>query len=325
MNYIKKMCILRQIKQGFSGDGKTLSGLVKVEQYGKNLSVEVSIINFAPLVSGEYYCLLSCGNGKTETLALHGKSLFNIISSLDISRGFCAVICYVKNEIVPIAYGVNGNGEYDFKSILNQALPPVFLKNSDETAIAEPFQSPLQTQSQEPVYDDETVATENYFKEQESEQDLPYQTQSNAPTQSGNQEQNEKKGLDAQANDNAKNLRHPFTTDGDGYYQSVKAEIDELFLRYEKDDTLKGAFACSEWVRVESDDGTKKYLVGVLYEENRAQYICYALPAKDKYAPPDEIKDVCSFVPISPVNENNGYFVIFQSANTGECVKLQNA
>ena len=59
MNYMKKMCILRQIKQGFSGDGKALSGLIKVEQYGKNLAIEVSIINFAPLAFGEYYCLLS--------------------------------------------------------------------------------------------------------------------------------------------------------------------------------------------------------------------------------------------------------------------------
>ncbi|MBO7298161.1 MAG: hypothetical protein J6U60_03845 [Clostridia bacterium] len=92
MNYVKKMCILRQLKQGFSGDGKTLSGLVKIEQYGKNLAVEVSIINFAPLALGEYYCLLSDGKGKTEMLALRGKSIFNILSDLDISHGFCAVI-----------------------------------------------------------------------------------------------------------------------------------------------------------------------------------------------------------------------------------------
>ena len=75
MNYVKKMCILRQIKQGFSGDGKTLSGLVKAEQYGKNLAVEVSVINFAPLIVGEYFCLLSDGKGKTETLALRGKKI----------------------------------------------------------------------------------------------------------------------------------------------------------------------------------------------------------------------------------------------------------
>ena len=101
MNYVKKMCILRQAKQGFSGDGKALSGLIKLEQYGKNLAVEVSIINFAPLTLGEYYCILSDEVGRTETLALRGKSLFNILTDMDVSNGFCGVICYVKNEIVP--------------------------------------------------------------------------------------------------------------------------------------------------------------------------------------------------------------------------------
>ena len=110
MNYVKKMCILRQIKQGFSTDGKTLSGLIKAEQYGKNLAVEISVINFAPLVSGDYYCLLSDGKGKTEMLCLRGKSLFNILTDMDITDGFCGIICHVKTDVVPIAYGVNGNG-----------------------------------------------------------------------------------------------------------------------------------------------------------------------------------------------------------------------
>ena len=100
MNYVKKMCILRQIKQGFSSDGKTLSGLVKAEQYGKNLAVEVSIINFAPLVSGEYYCLITDGIHPAELLPLRGKSIFNVLTDADISNGFCAIICFMKNEDV---------------------------------------------------------------------------------------------------------------------------------------------------------------------------------------------------------------------------------
>ena len=59
MQYLKKMCILRQVKQGFSGDGKALSGLIKIEQYGKNVAIEVSVNNFAPLLSGEYYCVIA--------------------------------------------------------------------------------------------------------------------------------------------------------------------------------------------------------------------------------------------------------------------------
>ena len=148
-----------------------------------------------------------------------------------------------------------------------------------------------------------------------------YETVPYAFAESGNQEQNAEERTNPQTNDDAENLRHPFKTGGDGYYRHVKAEIDELFVKYKKDDTLNGAFACSEWVRVESENGEKSYLVGVLYEENEARYICYALPAEEKENPPDEIKEVCTFVPTSPLNENEGYFVIFQSAATGECIK----
>ena len=134
MNYVKKMCILRQIKQGFSTDGKPLTGLVKAEQYGKNLAAEVSVMNFAPLTSGEYFCLLSDGKGKTEMLALRGKSLFNLLTDMDISDGFCAVICLIQTEVIPIAYGVNGNRVFDWRAILNATRPPVFPQNTKKRA-----------------------------------------------------------------------------------------------------------------------------------------------------------------------------------------------
>ncbi|MBE5750842.1 MAG: hypothetical protein E7357_00345 [Clostridiales bacterium] len=325
MNYVKKMCILRQIKQGFSGDGKTLSGLVKAEQYGKNLAVEVSVINFAPLIVGEYFCLLSDGKGKTETLALRGKSLFNLLSDIDISNGFCAVVCYVKNEVVPIAYGINGNGAYDFKRILNATLPPVFPQNQPdftaENAETEPAvieEEPPKTQD---GYDDETVATENYYSEKENEQEQLSQVSSNAPIESGAENQNAEERLDAPQNDHAEKLLHPFATDTDGYYLSVKSEWDELVKTYPRDKTLNGAFSCSEWVRVKGDEQAPQYLVGVIYEEGKARYICYALAAKDKNAPPEEIKDVCTFVPCSVFSETDGFFIIFQSAATGECIR----
>ncbi|MBQ7879649.1 MAG: hypothetical protein IJ317_03265 [Clostridia bacterium] len=324
MNYVKKMCILRQIKQGFSGDGKTLSGLVKVEQYGKNLAVEVSIINFAPLIVGEYFCLLSDGKGKTETLALRGKSLFNLLSDIDISSGFCAVICYVKTEIVPIAYGINGNGAYDFKRILNATLPPVFPNNrpdltaeNAETATPTAEAPPPQTDG----YDDETVATENYYTEKNNEQKQSGEIGGDAPSENGGKDESAEKGSDAPQNDDAEKLLHPFATNTDGYYLAVKSELDELMRSYPRDHTLNGAFSCSEWVRVKGDESAPEYLVGVVYEDGKACYICYALAAKDKDAPPEEIKDVCTFVPCSAFTETDGFFVIFQSAATGECIR----
>ena len=335
MNYVKKMCILRQIKQGFSGDGKPLSGLIKIEQYGKNLAVEISIINFAPLAFGEYYCLLSDGKGKTEMLALRGKSIFNILSDVDISGGFCGIICHVKNEVTPIAYGINGNGVYDWRAILNATLPPVFPHfSADKTATTEIAEAAALTPTEPPKnapvkpiettktpYDDEEVATENYYKEQENEREQFSQTQIHARTKSTNQEQDEEERTALAENVDAESVLHPIATDPDGYYLSVKAEIDELFAKYPRDDTLCGAFSCSEWVRVQGEKASPQYLVGVLYDDGKAKYICYALAAKDKDNPPEEIRDVCSFVPTSIYSDTQGFFVIFQSATNGVCVK----
>ncbi len=358
MNYVKKMCILRQIKQGFSGDGKTLSGLIKIEQYGKNLAVEVSIINFAPLVSGEYYCLLSDGRGKTEMLSLRGKSMFNLLSDLDISSGFCGVVCYVKNEVVPIAYGINGNRSYDWRAILNKTIPPVFPKKegktdsaiaavADKTAVYSVFDEeneapryetnekleknppllaatlppPLPEDEKIGKYDDEEIARENYYEVKEDERVQLTKTDENAPTQSANTAKGEEIGFDASADVDVKSVRKTLAKDPDGYYLSIKREIDELFSTYPRDDTLCGAFRRSEWVRIRGSAKAPKYLVGTLYEDGKARFLCYALAAENKAEPPEEIKGVCSFVPVSPLVGAEGFFVIFQNAATGECVK----
>ena len=318
MNYMKKMCILRQIKQGFSGDGKPLSGLIKIEQYGKNLAVEVSIINFAPLASGEYYCLLSDGKGKTEMLKLRGKSIFNVLSDIDISGGFCGIVCYVKNEVVPIAYGINGNRSYDWRSILNATLPPVFPRAEQEVELAETVTEEEEEASE---YDDEAVSQDNYFEEKEDASNVLRETEQNAHPESAAEKQAEKERIDETANGDAQSVRKPFQTDPDGYYLSVKGEIDALFEKYPTDETLCKAFSCSEWVRIKGTAESPEYLVGVVYDDGRAQYVCYALAAKKGNEPPEEIKDVCTFVPLSVFSDANGFFVIFQSAASGECVK----
>ncbi len=373
MNFIKKMCILRQVKQGFSGDGKTLSGLIKIEQYGKNLSVEVSVINFAPLSSGEYYCLLSDRKGRTEMLPLRGKSLFNIVSELNAEDGFCGVICFVKNGIVPIAYGVNGDNVYDWRTLVKNSAPA----QTKETAFAAEFTgadanpaaapgyeeqpaeppeekrerplpprparespepaSPDDGQENEPIrtpetperkiigYDDETVATENYYRKENGEDECFENEKpcAHAYAESGDQEQTPQERENAATNGDAEDVRNPFTTDSDGYYRAVKGEIDALFAKYPADDSLKEIFAYSEWVRIQGEEGRAEYLVGVIYDDLKAKYICYALPAADRNYPPEEIREICTFVPSSAFTDKEGFFVIFQSCSTGECIRAE--
>lgn len=333
MNYMKKTCILRQIKQGFSGDGKTLSGLIKIEQYGKNLSAEVSIINFAPLSAGEYYCLLADSFGVTELLPLRGKSLFNIVSNLDITLGFCGIICFVKNEVLPIAYGVNGEKTYGWKELLSSTFPQMNGAGTRESRIDGSVASAmanngLDEESEDKEenetlsrYDDEKVAGENYYRAEEGDEcEFDQESSQNAQIESGNESKNGQTGQDVAKNVDVESVLHPFETNADGYYYSVKDEIDALFKKYPKDERLNGVFFCSEWVLIQ--DGEKKeYLVGVVYEDWKAKYICYALPAENGEAPPDEIKDVCTFVPHPAFQDVAGFFIIFQSSASGECIR----
>ena len=59
MRYVKKTCILRQIKSGFTLDGKPLTGIVKIEQYGDNLAAEFAFSNLSPTTDGGYYCIIA--------------------------------------------------------------------------------------------------------------------------------------------------------------------------------------------------------------------------------------------------------------------------
>lgn len=374
MIFVKKMCVLRQVRAGFSDDGRQVSGVVKVEQYGKNLAVEVSVVGFAPLSVGEYYCLVADANDRVELLPLRGKCLFNLISELDIGGGFCAVVCLVKNGVTPIAYGVSGNREYDFdklikaapKERLNARFYTAATESEDFSAVdseAEPLKNDEGMhevtesfakndggiygnngdatgntkdvsrgdkeirENKENGYDDEMIAREDYFSKEESDErgqtavrDENEGFATARETEVGDARQT------AANDDHAENVCRAFKPELDGgeasYYRSVKDEIDEIFAKYETDETLSAAFPCSKWVKV-SEGGKAEYLIGVVYEEGEPLYVCYAFPAKDKNAPPPEIAETCAFVPLSPFSESDGCFVIFQSTSTGECVKLQ--
>ena len=137
--------------------------------------------------------------------------------------------------------------------------------------------------------------------------------------ENSHQAETDEAGENATADENAQDVLHPFALDTDGYYLSVRADIDELFQNNPKDERLCAVFPSSEWVKITQNE--KSFLVGVVYEDFKAKYVCYALPAKQGELPPDEIKDVCVFVPVSPFEDSDGFFVIFQSAMTGECIK----
>lgn len=104
--------------------------------------------------------------------------------------------------------------------------------------------------------------------------------------------------------------------DGNNFYYAVKPQLDELFICYPEESALANAVENSKWIRVESADDC--YVVGILFDDGEPSLLCYGVPAKANMQPPSELDGACVWLPIS---NQDGYFVIYQSAHTGEIIK----
>lgn len=105
--------------------------------------------------------------------------------------------------------------------------------------------------------------------------------------------------------------------DGNNFYLAIKPQLDEMFVCYPSDEQLNQTVNGSRWVRIETSEDY--YAVGLLYDGEKVSYICYGVPSVDNTRPPAEIADMCVWLPTNSVGD--GYWVIYQSAQTGEIIK----
>ena len=318
MRYIKKTCILRQLKNGFSADGNPLSGIVKVEQYAQHIAVELSTANLAPLSEGEYHLLLADTEKRYKLFPLD-STRFSFQGDMQLAAGFYAAICHVNEDAEPIAYGVCGNLSYDLFSLIRTAFSTP--ERMVATTPPPPFNAdlPHAYQDARPTYNDELVAGDNYYeKEKHYAHTATAQAGENAHIEGGNSHQETPQRNDSNQDEDDEGVRHAFTTQSDGYYQSIKGELTALFARYPQDETLTDAYPASEWVRVKGTEGAPEELVGLIYESGLVKYICYAVPATE--SAPQEIREKAYFVPLSPLTPEVGFFVLYQSGATGESI-----
>ena len=96
------------------------------------------------------------------------------------------------------------------------------------------------------------------------------------------------------------------------FYYSIKAQLDEMFICYPEIGTLKRAVPNSKWVKVDGTDG--EYAIGVIYEEDTPKYVCYGVPSGRDCLPPENVRKLCQYIS----DGEEGYWVVFQSADTGE-------
>lgn len=114
-----------------------------------------------------------------------------------------------------------------------------------------------------------------------------------------------------------------FTSPPDGreatFYETMKDSIEKLFATGERETRLEEAMPFTRWVRVDYSGNGRYYVVGLIGD--KPDYICYGLPAKYSTVPPEETDGKCGWLPIDPSRpEGDGYWLMYQSATTGESV-----
>lgn len=110
---------------------------------------------------------------------------------------------------------------------------------------------------------------------------------------------------------------------GDNFFLAVKPQLDEMFECYPLEEKLTEKINNSKWIRVDADEDF--YVVGIINDENELpEFICYGIPGSYTAKPPQEIADVCDWFPIENEYESNGYWLIYQSAQTGKCLRNLN-
>ena len=336
MAYEKRLCVLKQIKKGFSVDGSALSGAVYAERMGQEVIITPKIGALAPLREGRYALALWIG-GSTYCLELKGNEPLRIPETNSLKDGFSALICFVRGGAEPLAYGFCGGAPTDYAPLLRvferkeKAAPSEKLRSEklqevqenencfrggeNEAVVARESQKsepdPEKCGPGESKYDDEAIADADYFGGiWEALEDA------GASAQTENEEPQAAAGGCSCADETDKAV-HPFAIPRGGlaYYNEIAPKLKEALKKYPRDEHLMQTFPNSEWVRAENA------LLGIIYAEGLPRYLCVAM----KSAPPKEVEDCSIFVPESPYSETEGYYVVFQDADSGDYVRIEEA
>ena len=330
MAYEKRVCVLKQVKKGFTADGGTLSGAVYAERLGSELTVTPRLLGIAPVKEGRYVLALSL-EGKSYCLELRGNEALRIPDAPTVRDGFSALVCYVRGEAEPIAFGSCGLASPSYTALLSAVQGEGEKKRKKLPNPLSPFETPAPVAPNVPIapgvgvpnlpdeedpkdksfreealsYDDEAIAARDYYSCEADEDEV-------APPYAPPEGEAVAGGGDPQADAATRYPRGTLT-----YYNSVREKLEKALKNFPKDDRLNAVFPHSEWVRAESGA-----LLGIVYENGTPRYLCVA--AQSHGDAPAEMEGRACFVPL-PYSEDEGFHIVFQDADTGDYVTVSNS
>ena len=116
----------------------------------------------------------------------------------------------------------------------------------------------------------------------------------------------------------------PSLSSVENFYDEIKGQLSLLFERYPEETFLNEIIPNSKWVKVDYEDNGQYFVIGLLYENNKVEYVCYGMPGEFTTTPPREFGSLCQWLPLDPEKPNElGYWLMYQDAETGENVEIK--
>ncbi|MBR2468113.1 MAG: hypothetical protein IKB42_03650 [Clostridia bacterium] len=112
-------------------------------------------------------------------------------------------------------------------------------------------------------------------------------------------------------------------TDSETFYDNIAEQIEDLFSSYPAETNLEDLIPNSKWVKIDYENNGNVYVLGLIYEDISLKYICYGVPGEYSNTPPNGLDNYSQWLPTDTNNPyNNGYWVMYQNAITGESIQI---
>ena len=252
------------------------------------------------------------GNNNTYTFKI------NNISNLEHIG--CVVVSLKNNKYEPVLWGKKNNCKDDILTELNEVYTSNLNKTNlkveansieslfeeDEQEIETVINKELEKQNLEEMCDDLNKVEDPAYVNEEIEKSFnDFNSSFTKENVDIFEEENKKLG-------DFKNGH---------FFELIAEQIDDLFENYPRVDELEELISNSKWVKIDFENDGNEYVLGLIYEGFDLKYICYGVPGKFNTEAPKQLGE-CQWLPLNPKLPEDGYFVIYQDALTGEKIDM---
>ncbi len=149
------MVVIKEVQNGYSKDGKTVSGIVRIEESEYKTDISLSLMNLKPVESGEYFAIIKGCNDNSCVTALGGYPMSSSKECdyvLSVENGVAVAVMHLDGETATtVAYGSSGREFTGLGELKARFIKDYVLKN-----IAPKI-----------TYKDDEIAEINYFDKSE--------------------------------------------------------------------------------------------------------------------------------------------------------------